>query len=795
MKMKPLALSALCAAAILTRAGTLDLQHQEWPARWISCPGVDPRAPGIFHFRKIVTLAHKPEHFWVHVSADNRFEFFVNNAMVGSGPARADLDHWRYETFDLAPRLHPGRNVIGATVWNYGTMAPVAQQSDQTALLVQGDTSLESEADTDSSWDVEEEKGRGFVPVRPADLPDYYAAPPSEHVDFRRLDAAWMDPERSTGSSWLRAVEAGVGEPGHFAHGTPLGAGSGINRWILVADPLPPMTAEPQPLGSVVRSEGVTLSEKTFPIRVPPHRKASILFDRREMTSGYPRLDLSGGTASAVRITYAEALIDADGHKANRNETDGRTIRGLSDTLVCDGSREQLWSPLSWRAWRYLQLDVQTGEEALLIRSADELFSAYPFTEKGSFTSSDPSLGKMWEIGMRTARMNAHETYSDCPYWEQLQYLGDTRIQALVTYACFGDDRLVRQALDAFDHSRNAEGLTQSRYPASLPQFIPTFSLIWIGMVHDYWMYRPQTPALGEWVAHTRGVLDWYAKQVRPDGLLGKMPWWNFGDWSEGFDFGVPPQDPDGGSSQLTLSYAIALREAAELEDAVGSAAVAADYRSRADALVSAVRRLCWAPSVGLLADAPSKSHFSEQANTLALLADALPPGSQQAVIDVLLGGKTPVHLSPSSIYFRFYLARALAHVGAEGRYLDTLGPWRRMLDEGLTTWAETLDPTRSDDHAWSAHPNYDLLTLVAGIQPASPGFKTVHIAPHPGALTTMDARMPHPLGEIALHCTLYADTWTFEVTLPQGLTGDFTWGGTRVPLSGGTQTLSLPRR
>jgi alpha-L-rhamnosidase len=61
--------------------------------------------------------------------------------------------------------------------------------------------------------------------------------------------------------------------------------------------------------------------------------------------------------------------------------------------------------------------------------------------------------------------MNAHETYSDCPYWEQLQYLGDTRIQALISYVDFGDDRLARQALDAYDKSRIADGLTQSRYP------------------------------------------------------------------------------------------------------------------------------------------------------------------------------------------------------------------------------------------------------------------------------------------------------------------------------------------
>ena len=54
----------------------------------------------------------------------------------------------------------------------------------------------------------------------------------------------------------------------------------------------------------------------------------------------------------------------------------------------------------------------------------------------------------------------------DTPYYEQLQYVGDTRIQALISYTVAGDDRLGRQAIAAFDDSRIPEGITRSRYPA-----------------------------------------------------------------------------------------------------------------------------------------------------------------------------------------------------------------------------------------------------------------------------------------------------------------------------------------
>jgi hypothetical protein len=66
---------------------------------------------------------------------------------------------------------------------------------------------------------------------------------------------------------------------------------------------------------------------------------------------------------------------------------------------------------------------------------------------------------------------------------------------------------------------------------------------------------------------------------------------------------------------------------------------------------------------------------------------------------------------------------RALEHAGMADEYLATLKPWRDLLPLHFSTWPATPGKTRSDSHAWSAHPIYDLLTLVAGIEPASPGF------------------------------------------------------------------------
>ena len=89
--------------------------------------------------------------------------------------------------------------------------------------------------------------------------------------------------------------------------------------------------------------------------------------------------------------------------------------------------------------------------------------------------------------------------------------------------------------------------------------------------------------------------------------------------------------------------------------------------------------------------------------------------------------------LTQATYYFAFYVHEALRHAGLADRYIEQLAPWQEMLAKGLTTTPEQPDPTRSDSHAWAAHPNYSLLATVLGVRPLTPGFKSVLIAPNPG--------------------------------------------------------------
>jgi hypothetical protein len=800
-----------------------DPTNRTWHAAWITHPTSPLREPIVLHFRRALTLAAVPANYPVRVSADNRFILYVNGHRVGTGPARGDLAHWRYERFDLAPYLRPGQNLITATVWNFGIYAPLAQISDRTAFLleseIEGPTAISTRAngstDPKDGWLVELEPGHRPIP-RPVPKGkngfwDYMAAGFGEEINASQFDWKWNDGAPS-GSAWLPAaspMREVIYPRAGDAHSSTVVSD---NTWCLVEDLLPHMEDSPTEPGKVVRVDPPAASKTDFgsfpasPIVVPPGSQIHILLDRKALTTAYPLLTTSGGKGAKITFTYAEALYDQDHRKGDRDEIAGRTAVGVFDRFLPDGGQHRTFEPLWWREWRYLDLDIETADDPLTLESLTARFTAYPFVERASFHSPDPELDKIWEISWRTARINAHETYMDAPYYEQLQYLGDTRVQALISYAVAGDGLLARQAIDAFDQSRIPDGITLSRYPASLPQPIPTFSLIYVGMVHDYWMYRPDADFVRTKLPGTRTVLDWFARYEQPDGLLKKVPGWSFVDWVLKGE--IPTYDANGESCMTTLHYLGALDDAADLEHALGDPVFADRDRARANHVRTGLLQKCWSPERRLLADNPALKDFSQQANILAVLYDVIPHDQQAGVLNRILTiepGTTPDGVLSASYYFRFYLGRALDHAGLGDKYLASISPWRKLLPLHFSTWPEAPGDTRSDSHAWSAHPIYDLLSIVAGIEPASPGFGAVRIAPNLGDLPSLTAQFPHPQGLISVDYRWTPErvapgqrggsTFHARITLPGSLTGRFELGGSSWPLHPGENNVDVPMK
>ena len=777
-------------------------------ARWIAPPGLPGDSFVVFLARKSFDVPSVPARFIVHVSADNRYRLYLNGEQISSGPQRSDVTHWRYETLDLAPRLRRGRNVIAAIAWNWGKARPVAQHSHRTGFLMQGDSPAEAAlVNSGVGWKLLVDSAYAPIVITNATVGGYYAAAPGDSIDGARHAWGWERPEYND-DAWLLVsppVRAAAAAPLAAFDGAsgaamvgratrraiPAGGFGEVTGWQLEPRSIPPMEERVQRLARVRRSSGVTGDDAFLrgsgDLIVPARTNAVLLLDQSHTTNAYPVLETSGGAGSSVRLTYAEALIDSAGRKGHRDSITGRTMRGVRDVVLPDGGARRRFQTLYWRSFRYIQMDIATADEPLRVHDLHGVFTAYPFVERARFDADLPWLADMWRMNWNGARIGAFETYMDTPYYEQLQYVGDTRIQGLISLYVAGDDRLLRQAIEHFDLSRIPEGLTASRFPSALTQIIPPFSLIHVAMVHDYHMHRNDPAFVRERLAGVRGVLDWYARHVDSTGMLGPMPHWNYMDWTRPWQRGVPPGADDGHSTTISLLYVYALLRAAALEEAVGIRGAGTGYRARAAAVLAAVRARAWAPARGLFRDAADTSAFSQQTNVLAILVDAVPVPQQRALMRRVLNDTT---LTPASYYFGFYVLEALRKSGLGDRYIEQLAPWQAMLRLGLTSAPENPEPTRSDAHAWAAHPNYGLLATVLGVRPASSGFRTVTIAPALGPLRRAEGRVPHPAGDIEVRLVREGERGLrAEVTLPPGVVGTFEWHGVRRALLGGRQT------
>jgi len=771
------------------------LLHSKWKAYWISVPNEPAQGYGVYQFRKKFNLTSKPSSFIIHVSADNRFKLYVNGKFAGLGPSRGDLFHWNYETIDIAPLLNAGENTIAAVVWNFADMKPEAQISLQTAFIVQGNSVNEDVVNTNRTWKCRRDVSYKPLPV--VIIYSYYVAGPGDLIDHNQSIVGWKENGFDDGN-WQFASQ--------LFSGLPKGAFDWSTGWMLVPSKIPAMELKQERLQKVRKVEGIAIPNgfpaNQFEFTIPPSTKATVLLDQTYLTNAYPVLEFSKGKDAQITLGYAEALYVDEGkdkdwrsqqQKGNRDDIDGKRFVGVKDRIISNGADKQQFSSLWWRTYRYMQLEIETKDQPLTINDLYGIFTGYPFEMKASFHASDESLQKILETGWRTARLCAVETYMDCPYYEQLQYVGDTRIQALVSLFNSGDDRMMRNAIRLLDQSRMAEGLTLSRYPTANAQEIPPFSLWWIGMVHDYWRYRPDSNFVKQYLPGIRQVLWFFSKFQQSDGSLKNVPYWNFTDWVEekGWSNGFAPMGADGYSAVLDLQLLWAYQLAAELEKRLGMAEYHKQFTTAAEKLKATIRKKYWVESKAMFADRTEKDLFSQHVNSLAILTSLVNDKDRTNLADKLLRDKS---MAEATIYFKYYVHLALAKSGLGDQYLDWLDIWRKNLQMGMTTWAEMSDinGSRSDCHAWGSSPNIEFFRIVLGIDSDASGFQKIKIEPKLGQLKQAKGSMPHPNGELRVDYKLTGNTLDAIVHLPPKTSGRFLWKGKSINLKPGENILRL---
>ncbi len=777
-----------------------------WPCSWISLPQAASR-PLVAAYRCRFALAQATT--WrLHVTADERYELYADGVRIGRGPERGDDEHWFFETYEITWPV--GAHQLVARVWSLGQQAPHAQTTVRHGLLVAGDGPHDALIGTGmAAWEGKRLGGYEFTGPGIT-----WGTGANETVTAAAF--AWGF-ERGEGDGWeaVETVEPGFGRlpfmdwAPHLVH-------------LLRPGMLPAMRSDPAPVPMVRQVNAAAADAESIPVLavqdlaaerrawqawlaggrlvMPPRTARRAILDLDDYRCAYPALTVSGGRGARIHIFWAEGLYDpVQGiDKGNRDTIEGKQFKGAGDTFLPDGAAGRVFSTLWWRAGRYVELRIETADEALTLERLELEETGYPLMPAAEFAAADPRLAAAVPPMLRGLQMCMHETYMDCPYYEQLMYIGDTRLEALTTYVLTIDDRLPRKALQLFDASRrtSTNGLTASRWPARMNQVIPPFSLWWLGMIHDYAWWRGDLAFVRSLMPGVHGVLDAFAGWMGQDGLLGPVPGWLFTDWTLGWRSWQPPQAPTAGvppgadrapSGILNWQLVYTLDRVAELEAWLGEPERAAYCRRRAQELAGATDAAFWDDTRGLYADTLEKDAFSEHAQCLALLSNHLPASRRDALRRGLLNDPA---LERATVYFAHYLFEAYRVLDATDNMLSRMALWFEFGAQGFRTTPEEPEPARSDCHAWGAHPLYHYHASILGVRPADFGFATVRVEPRLGSLAWARGRTPHPRGMIETEFQrTAAGTMAWRVTLPAGVAGQLHLNGNDIPLHGGNQT------
>lgn len=765
-------------------------------AAWVWHPDMAADKEAVLVFQNEFQIA-MPQTVRLHVSADQRYELSLDGQLLSLGPDRGDLAHWSFASYEI--QLPAGTHRLEAVVAWIGDHAPSAQLTWRGGFILAAEGELALQLNTGSSnWRVRQLKAWSFTAGPPpafvgaqqtidgaalfAPATDWVSpaviVPPLPGNEYGLMRTSWRLYPSSLPDQWLHAIR-----PGQLRAVIP--GGLKANQAVTAAD------------GERTRNaaDWNALLSGVGNVVVPTNTTVSVLIDLGNYFTAYPRLTLSGGRDSRVAVAWAEALFQPDAagkrsaSKGNRDEVSGKFFTGLEDTFCNDGGAARPYRTWWWRAGRYLLVTVRTAGDPLTLDQFDLLETRYQLEDEGAFRSSEESLNVIQPLLVRGMQMCAHETYMDCPYYEQLMYVGDTRLEMLTTYAMTPDPRLPKRGLELFDWSRANWGLVAEHYPGRGPQLSPTFSLIWVSMLRDFAFWRDDEHFVRERLPGMRGVLEEFRNLRGPSGLLERLPGWPFVDWAHGWSVGNAPSGVAGISAINNLFFVQALRHAAEVEDAVGDRVMAERNRQLAGELAREIVKRFWVPERNLLADDERHEHFSEHAQCLALLNGVLDESKQTACFQAL---RSDPKLTRTTVYFSFYLLETFQKFGRGDLIVSRMDFWRDLVRNGMKTPVESPEPSRSDCHAWGSHPLFHQRASLFGIRPSKPGFREVEIAPLPGSQRSMSVRLPHPRGWIEgeLNFDESGQNCTGAITLPADTRGTFVWRGSKAPLAPGQKTV-----
>ena len=709
----------------------------------------------VYRFTKDLNLKSGSE-VELNVSADTRYRLYFNGEYVCEGPCQSDHWFWRYENVKIPTELvRDGSNKVTVDVLYISDEMYFTQaKRDRAALIVFGSSKTDGVAEdiyTNSSWGCKIIQSQVFINAAKtwnrvmANIPPMAAYTLDEDIDVGTMDykRCWHD----------------------VGNHTPYGLGDDYRL--------------------AKREIKVFTPEKETPFKLIKQAADFTELDAGIYTTAFPKFTFKGEKGKKIRFIYTECYTDENGSKVGvRRDKPGAKIVGAFDEITFTGAM-QTYESYFYKAFRYVRVEYPEGTEFV---AENQFYKPYfyPVEGEGKVKFSDEAKNRIWDVSVNTLKCCTHETFVDCPYYEQCQYDMDTAIEMMVMMRLTDDYTMPKKAVYDLARSQQPDGMLCAHYPTSWVQIIPNFSLFWILMLRDYATYSGDVSAIKELMPVADKVLNAFELLKTEQGLVGSTPYWNYTDWVPGWERGVPPMGVSAPTTVSSMMYAYALGIAADLASEIGRNGLADEYLARKSEMIKAVNTHLYDAEKQFYVDTYGYKTYSEHTAVWAVLSDCV-TGKEAGE---LLDRSFSMDVSRASFSFGYYTFRALEKADRYKKYSARLFEgWYKMLDMGCTTWCENPDDPRSECHAWSAAPVYEYSANVLGVKPTKTGFDEVVIEPDISADTKVSGAVPTPKGVISVSFETVGGKTSFSATVPSGIKATVKLNGKAAVIEGKTYT------
>lgn len=692
----------------------------------------------------------------VHVSADSRYRLYVNGTMVAAGPEKGDRYRTYYDSISIGDYLRVGENILCAEVVHYPNdytgavnfhTGPVSLVTGSRAAFLLECKQI-PELNTDERWECLRNTARRFVEAKQSKY-----VGDMECIDGIQLSVGWQSGKDA--SLWRPCC---VVSPSASCR-----LGGVLYEWQLCPRDIPLLYRRPvQPKGCSKYGGDVDLRGvlQGTPVVIPPHSSAYIDIDMGTFSNAYVSLSLhslqSGGS---VRLRYAECYSfftpDGSAQKRVRDDVSG-DICGEEDVYL-PGVGVQQYTPFDMRVFRYVRVMIDTQDTPIEWRGISFEMVGYPLEIVGGCKAESAEVQQLYDISLTTLERCMLDTYIDCPYYEQMQYTLDTMIEALLTYQVSADDRLVRKALLDFHSSLRPDGMIAGDAPASFDQIIPIFSVFFFDILYYHYLYHGDREVVHRYLPTLMQILGYFERRIDPkDGLVANTGYWLFVDWVDEWraNHGSPVSDPKEKIYLYSSMISYAMERMVFFCQEDGLPDLAQRYRQERKHLIDSVRTASWDETAAYYKTHPTETAFSQHAQLWAVLGGCVTGEEAKRLMRRCMQDK---QLLSCSYSMSFYLFRAIERAGIYDEFPNKWNPWLNLLPYHLTTWPEDTVSQRSDCHGWSAVPLYELVSMVVGLQPASPGSDSLYLCPHDLCLGSLSVTVP--LGGQLIHVCRQVET------------------------------------